>query len=92
MSEDSHTVDEDVVRALVATNNIRIDRTKRKERLKVCTLFEEIARDSRVEASIEFAKRMLSGGKLSVEEIAEYTNLSVEIVLELQNQEELSQG
>ena len=62
----------------------------------MCTLFEEIARDSRVEgkneASIEFAKRMLSGGKLSVEEIAEYTNLSVEIVLELQKQEELKQG
>ena len=96
MSEDSHTVDEDVVRALVATNNIRIDRTKRKERLKVCTLFEEIARDSRVEgkneASIEFAKRLLSGGKLSVEEIAEYTNLPKETILELQNQEELSQG
>ncbi len=92
MSEDSHTVDEDVVRALAATNNIRIDRTKRKERLKVCTLFEEIARDSRVEASIEFAKRMLSGGKLSVEEIAEYTNLPKETILELKNQEELSQG
>lgn len=53
MSEDSHTVDEDVVRALVATNNIRIDRTKRKERLKVCTLFEEIARDSRVEGKMK---------------------------------------
>lgn len=92
MSEDSHTVDEDVVRALVATNNIRIDRTKRKERLKVCTLFEEIARDSRVEANVASAKRMLSGGKLSVEEIAEYTNLPKETILELQNQEELSQG
>lgn len=92
MSEDSHTVDEDVVRALVATNHIKIEKTSRKERLKVCTLFEEIARDSRVEANVASAKRMLSGGKLSVEEIAEYTNLSVEIVLELQNQEELSQG
>jgi len=88
MSEDSHTVDEDVVRALAATNRIKIDRTKRKERLKVCTLFEEIARDSRVEASIEFAKRMLSGGKLSVEEIAEYTNLPKETILELKKQEE----
>ena len=92
MSEDSHTVDEDVVRALAATNNIKIDRTKRKERLKVCTLFEEIARDSRVEANVASAKRMLSGGKLSVEEIAEYTNLPKETILELQNQEELSQG
>lgn len=92
MSEDSHTVDEDVVRALAATNHIKIEKTSRKERLKVCTLFEEIARDSRVEANVASAKRMLSGGKLSVEEIAEYTNLSVEIVLELQKQEELSQG
>ena len=92
MSEDSHTVDEDVVRALAATNNIKIDRTKRKERLKVCTLFEEIARDSRVEANVAAAKRMLCGGKLSVEEIAEYTNLPKETILELQNQEELSQG
>lgn len=90
--EDSHTVDEDVVRALAATNHIKIEKTSRKERLKVCTLFEEIARDSRVEANVASAKRMLSGGKLSVEEIAEYTNLSVEIVLELQKQEELKQG
>lgn len=62
----------------------------------MCTLFEEIARDSRVEgkneASIDFAKRMLKRGKLSIEEIAEYTNLSVEIVLDLQKQEELNQG
>ena len=58
----------------------------------MCTLFEEIARDSRVEANVASAKRMLSGGKLSVEEIAEYTNLPKETILELQNQEELSQG
>lgn len=58
----------------------------------MCTLFEEIARDSREEASIEIVKRMLKRGKLSIEEIAEYTNLSVEIVLELQKQEELNQG
>ena len=48
--------------------------------------------EERKEANIASAKRMLSGGKLSVEEIAEYTNLSVEIVLELQKQEELKQG
>ena len=45
--EDSHTVDEDVVRALVATNNIKIEKTKRKGRLKVCTLFEENGYDER---------------------------------------------
>ena len=59
----------------------------------MCTLFEEIAKDSRdegrTEANIETAKRMLKGGKLSVEEIAEYSNLSEEIVLELQKQKDL---
>lgn len=44
--ENSHTVDEDVVRALAATNNIKIEKTNRKERMKVCTLFEEIAEDT----------------------------------------------
>ena len=62
----------------------------------MCTLFEEIARDSRVEgkneAYIASAKRMLNGGKLSVEEIAEYTNLPKETILELKKQEDLSQG
>lgn len=61
--------------------------------MKVCTLFEEIAKDSRdegkTEANIETARRMIKGGKLSVEEIAEYSNLSEEIVLELQKQEEM---
>lgn len=47
------------MRVLAATNNIKIDRTKRKECLKVCTLFEEIARDSRAEAYIEMAKEMI---------------------------------
>ena len=78
MSEDSHTVDEDVVRALVATNNIRIDRTKRKERLKVCTLFEEIARDSRAEAKIEMIK-----DNEPIEKIIKYSKLPEETILEL---------
>ncbi len=84
MSEDSHTVDEDVVRALVATNNIRIDRTKRKERLKVCTLFEEIARDSRAEAKIEMIK-----DNEPIEKIIKYSKLPEETILELQKQEDL---
>ena len=64
-----------------------------KERIKVCTLFEEIAKDSRdegrTEANIETAKRMLSRGKLSVEEIAEDTNLPIETILKLQKQKDL---
>lgn len=59
----------------------------------MCTLFEEIAKDSRdegrTEANIETAKRMLKGGKLSVEEIAEYSNLPIETILKLQKQKDL---
>ena len=67
----------------------------------MCTLFEEIAKDSRdegriegrtegkTEANIETAKRMLSRGKLSVEEIAEDTNLPIETILKLQKQKDL---
>ena len=52
----------------------------------MCTLFEEIAKDSRdegrnegrnegkTEANIETAKRMLSSGKLSIEEITIFTS------------------
>ena len=67
----------------------------------MCTLFEEIAKDSRdegrnegrnegkTEANIETAKRMLSRGKLSVEEIAEDTNLPIKTILKLQKQKDL---
>lgn len=55
----------------------------------MCTLFEEIAKDSRIEGSIETAKRMLKRGKLSVEEIAEDTNLPIETVLDLKKHEEV---
>ncbi len=67
----------------------------------MCTLFEEIAKDSRdegrnegrnegkTEANIETAKRMLSSGKLSIEEIAEDTNLPIETILKLQKQKDL---
>ena len=67
----------------------------------MCTLFEEIAKDSRdegrnegrnegkTEANIETAKRMLSRGKLSIEEIAEDTNLPIETILKLQKQKDL---
>lgn len=90
--EDSHTVDEDVVRALAATNNIKIEKTKRKERLKVCTLFEEIAKDSmeegRTEANMETAREMIKDNE-PIEKIMKYSRLSKETILELQKQENL---
>ncbi len=45
--------------------------------------------EERKEANIASAKRMLKRGKLSIEEIAEDTNLSLETVVELQRQKEL---
>lgn len=49
------------MRALAATNNVKIEKTKGKGRLKVCTLFEEIAKDSRTEGRTE--KRYKKFGK-----------------------------
>ena len=94
--EDSHIIDEDVVRALAATNNISIEKTKRKEQLKVCTLFEEIAKDSRkegkvegkAEAYIEIARDMIKDNQ-PIEKIMKYSRLSREAILELQKQEDL---
>ena len=51
--ENSHNIDDEVVRALAATNHITIEKKKRKERVRVCTLFEEIARDNKAEGKIE---------------------------------------
>lgn len=97
--EDSHTIDEDVVRALAATNNIKIEKTKRRGRLKVCTLFEEIAKDSRTEgkeegkiegrteANIETAIEMIRSNE-PVEKIIKYSRLPKEMILELQKREE----
>ena len=91
--EVSHTVDEDVVRALAATNHIKIEKTSRKERIKVWDSRDEGRNEGRnegrTEANIETAKRMLSRGKLSVEEIAEDTNLPIETILKLQKQKDL---
>lgn len=84
--EDSHTVDEDVVRALAATNHIKIEKPSRKERIKVCTLFEEIAKDSKIEANIETAKEMIRNNE-PIEKIIKYSRLPKETVLELQKQE-----
>ncbi|MCM1236540.1 MAG: transposase [Ruminococcus flavefaciens] len=51
--ENGHDIDEDVINALAAVNHIKITKRERKERLKVGTLFEEIARDSKIENTIE---------------------------------------
>ena len=50
---------------------------------------QEAVQEAVQEENIEFAKRMLKRGKLSIEEIAEYTNLSVETILQLQEQDNL---
>lgn len=90
--EDSYTVNEDVVRVLAAANNIKIKKTKRKGQLKVCTLFEEIAKDSRTEgrteAYIEIARDMIKNNE-PIEKIIKYSKLSKETILELQEQENL---
>ena len=62
--EDSHIIDEDVVCALAATNNINIEKTKRKEQLKVCTLFEEIAKV--LDFSTAYRKHMRQGSLLAL--------------------------
>lgn len=50
---------------------------------------QEASQKARQEENIELVKRMLKRGKLSVEEIAEYTNLPMETILELQKHEEV---
>ncbi|MDE7476472.1 MAG: transposase [Lachnospiraceae bacterium] len=57
--ENSHSIDKDVVRVLAATNNVKIEKIEKGEGLKVCTLFEEIAKDSRVEERAECILNLL---------------------------------
>lgn len=57
--ENSHEVDDEVVCALATTNHIIIEKKKRKGQLKVCTLFEEIARDNKAEGKIESILELL---------------------------------
>lgn len=58
----------------------------------MCTLFKEIAKDSRMEgkteAYIEMAKEMIKDNE-PIEKIIKYSKLSRETVLELQKQEEV---
>ena len=49
----------------------------------MCDTWEEIRNEGKIEASIEHATAMLKSGKLSMEEIAEFTGLSIEKVREL---------
>ena len=49
----------------------------------IVTHFDKLLMQEREEASIDTAKRMLAKGKLSVEEIAEYSSLPIEKVKEL---------
>ena len=50
---------------------------------------QEAVQETMQKENIAFAKRMLKRGKLSIEEIAEDTNLSVETILQLQKQDNL---
>ena len=94
--ENNHSIDEDVIRVLVATNNIKMEKTDKKERLKLCTLFEEIAKDSKAEGKIEgraeerveTAKEMLRNNE-PIEKIMKYSRLPKETIIELQKQEDL---
>ena len=54
----------------------------------MCTLFEEIARDSRAEAKIEMVKEMIKDNE-PIEKIMKYSRLSRETILKLQEQEEM---
>ena len=53
----------------------------------MCDIWEEVKNEGKVEgkleASIDNAKTMLKSGKLSLEEIAEFSGLSIEKVREL---------
>ena len=58
----------------------------------MCTLFEEIAKDSRIEgrteANIETAQEMIRNNE-PIEKIMKYSRLPKETILELQKQEDL---
>ena len=49
----------------------------------MCEIWEEIRNEGKIEASIENAKSMIKLGKLSLEEIAVCSGLSIEKVREL---------
>lgn len=49
----------------------------------MCQVFEELAEKRVIEEKKESARRMIARGKLTVEEIAEYAGLPIEIVRDL---------
>jgi len=53
---------------------------ERKERVDMCKAIEQIRTESSNDKALEIAKNMLSAGKLTYEEIAGYTGLSLEEV------------
>ena len=49
----------------------------------MCKAFEETRREGELKRAVEDAKRMIAGGKLTLEEISEYADLPLETVQEL---------
>ena len=49
----------------------------------MCDILDEMKNDVRTETRIENARKMINSGKLSLDEIAEFSGLSVEKVREL---------
>lgn len=52
----------------------------------MCKAIEDMRAEERKEVSVEMARRMLKDGKLSIEKIAEYADLPLEVVKELAKQ------
>ena len=49
----------------------------------MCDILDEMKNDVRTETRIENARKMIKSGKLSLDEIAEFSGLSIEKVREL---------
>lgn len=54
-----------------------------KDEVNMCKAIQEIKEDARLEANIETAKKVLALGKLTLEEVAEIYNLSIDDVKKL---------
>ena len=64
----------------VLANRVRYFKEDTKGVATMCRAFEEVREEGERRKAIEAAKRLLSGGKLSYEEIADAMGLSVEEV------------
>ena len=53
----------------------------------MCRAMEEMRDETARKKAIEIALKMLSGGKLNMEEIAEYSGLTIDEVKELANKQ-----